>query len=149
MPEPRDVLTAWQDAVAQLWSGAQALTGPSADAIRPLLAPLQRQTELLQEAVRRQATFEDQLVGRLLGPFTAAVDALEETSTAMRAQAQAFEAAATSFSQASKLLARQADMVDGAVHSLRDPLDFLRTARDELTRPLRPGAPAAPPEGDA
>jgi ABC-type transporter Mla subunit MlaD len=141
MPESRDLFTAWQDAFAQLWNAAEAGTGPPAEAMRPLLAPLQRQTELLQEAIGRQAAFESQLVGRLLSPFNGALDALEQTSTAMRAQAKAFDAAATSFSQASKLLAQQADFVDAAARSLRDPIDFLRTTREEFAGTVTPAAP--------
>lgn len=128
MADVRDLLPAWQEAIRQLRGGAAALAGPSADAVRPLLAPLQRQAELLEEAVRSQVDFEKQLVGRLLAPYNVAVQALEETSTAMRAQSQALEAAATSFMQASRLLTVQANLVDTAAQSLRDPVEFLRSA---------------------
>ncbi len=100
MADFRDLLPSWQEAIRQLRGGAAAITGPSADLVRPLLAPLQRQAELLEEAVRHQVDFEQQLVGRLLTPYNVAVDALEQASSAMRAQSQAFEAAAASFSQA-------------------------------------------------
>lgn len=130
MADFRDLLPTWQEAIRQLRGGAAAVTGPSAELVRPLLAPLQRQAELLEEAVRSQVDFEKQLVGRLLTPYNVALQALEETSTAMRAQSQALEAAATSFSQASRLLAVQANLVDTAAKSLRDPIEFLR-AREE------------------
>ena len=128
MADFRDLLPSWQEAIRQLRGGAAAVTGPSAELVRPLLAPLQRQAELLEEAVRHQVDFEQQLVGRLLAPYNVAVEALEQTSSAMRAQAVAFEAAAASFSQAAKLMSVQAGLVDTAARSLRDPIEFLNSA---------------------
>lgn len=128
MADFRDLLPGWQEAIRQLRDGAAAVTGPSAELVKPLLAPLQRQAELLEEAVRNQVDFDRQLVSRLLTPYNVAVEALEQTSAAMRAQAKAFDAAASSFEQASKLLDVQATLVDTAARSLRDPIEFLRSA---------------------
>ncbi|HEX8104305.1 MAG TPA: hypothetical protein VF533_16945 [Solirubrobacteraceae bacterium] len=128
MADFRDLLPGWQEAIRQLRGGAAAITGPGAELVRPLVEPLQHQAELLEEAVRAQVDFQKQLAGRLLAPYNVAVDALEQTSSAMRAQSAAFEAAAASFTQASRLLSVQAGLVDTAARSLRDPIEFLKSA---------------------
>ena len=127
MPDPRDLLTTWQEAIRQLRSGAQAIGGPPAELVRPLLAPLERQAEMLEEVLRRQVDFEGRLTGQMLGPYRVALEALEQTSAAMRAQAELFDTAATSFEQASKLMAKQADLMDRAAQSLRDPVQLLKS----------------------
>lgn len=129
MADPHDLAGLWQDSIKQLRAAGAALTGPSAELLRPVLEPLQRQAELLEETVRRQADLETRL-GRLLTPYRVTIDAMEKTAASMRAQADAFEAAATAFTQSARLLKAQADLIDTSARSLRDPVAMLR-AGDE------------------
>jgi hypothetical protein len=102
--DPADLIHAWQQAISHLRSAAAPVTGVSEDITWQLLAPLQQQAELLERGLRRQVEFEKELVERMLGPVTALLELLDQSAAAMRTQAQAFEAAAASFGQASELL---------------------------------------------
>src|SRR3954451_13910671 len=103
MVEPTDVLRSWQDVLKQLGGVAGSLGSAAgqSDLVKQLTGPLQHQAELVEQALRRQFEYERDLAGRLLAPLNALVDALEQTSTAMRTQSQAFDAASASFKQAS------------------------------------------------
>jgi hypothetical protein len=110
MADARDLLNAWQDAL----KGIRGAAAPATDAI--------------EHALRRQIDFEKQLVGRVMAPLGVVLDSLEQTSKAMRTQAQAFDAAAAAFKQSAELLEVQATMLDKAVEALRDPAEFVKTA---------------------
>jgi hypothetical protein len=131
MAEPADLLRAWRDVIKQLRS-LPPLPGQTemTDMTRALVAPLQRQAELLEETLQRQLRFERDVVGRLTEPVTIAFDALQQTSGAMRTQAEAMQAASTALKQAADLLELQAGMIERATSALRDPTQFVRaTAR--------------------
>ena len=117
MPEPADLLRAWQDAIRQLGRATASLTGPPA--------------ELLEQAMRRQVEFEKELMGRMLAPVGTVIEALEQTSEAMHAQAQAFAAAATAFKRAGELVELQAEMLERATSALKAPADIVRAVRGE------------------
>src|SRR4051794_34679249 len=127
MVDPGDFLRAWQDVFKQLGSTAGNVAGQS-DLVKQLVGPLQRQAELVEQGLRRQLDFERDVVGRVLAPLNVLVDALEQTSTAMRTQSQAFDAASTSFKQASELLELQAGLIDQATKAMRDPVEFMKAA---------------------
>lgn len=58
MADPTDLLNAWQEAIHEIGgAAASAVSGPAGRA-GDLLAPLQRQIELLQQMVQRQLEFE-------------------------------------------------------------------------------------------
>src|SRR5207237_561398 len=78
--DPADLFNAWQDAIRQLGRATAPLTGPP--------------VELLEQVMRRQVDFEKELLGRLLAPVNTAIDALEQTSSAMHTQAEAVGAGA-------------------------------------------------------
>jgi hypothetical protein len=137
MSSPGDLLQAWRDAVGQMRDAAAPLTGPTAELARQLLGPLQRQGELVEEVLRRQAQFDKRLVGQMLAPATVLLDVLDQTAAAMRNQAKAFDLAATSFKQSAELLELQAGLMERAARTLRDPAELVRSA----TRP----SPARPP----
>ena len=99
MADPADLFNAWQDVLRQLGRAAAPVTGPS-------------------ERVARQ----------LLAPVGVALDAMDQTASAMRTQAQAFDAASQAFRQASDLLEVQAALVEQAANAMRDPMDILRQA---------------------
>ena len=92
-PEPSDLLGAWERVLRELRGAAGASGSEVARAMGGLVT---RQGELLQDLLDRQGRLEQQVLGRALAPVNAAMDLLEQTSTAMRAQAKALDAAATS-----------------------------------------------------
>jgi hypothetical protein len=130
MVEPGDVLRAWQDAVKQLGGVAGSLGSAAgqSDLIKQLTGPLQKQAELVEQALRRQLEFERDFAARLLAPVNVLIDAMEQTSKAMRTQSQAFDAASAAFKQASELLEVQAGLIDQATKAMRDPAEFIRAA---------------------
>jgi ABC-type transporter Mla subunit MlaD len=125
MAEPADLLNAWQEAIRQLGRATASLTG----APDQLVGPLRRQGELLEQTLRRQADFEKELVSRLVAPVSTVIDALEQTSSAMRTQAEAFSAASKAFQQASDLVALQASLIERTTQSLRAPAELVRSVR--------------------
>lgn len=111
MPEPADLLNAWQDAIRQLGRATSSLTGPPAD--------------LLEQVMRRQIEFERELLSRMLAPVGTVIEALDQTSSAMHAQAQAFGAAAKAFKQAAELVEVQAQMIERTTQALKAPAELV------------------------
>jgi DNA anti-recombination protein RmuC len=116
MPEPADLLSAWQDAIRQLGRATSSLTGAPA--------------ELLEQAMRRQADFEKELAGRMLAPVGTVIEALEQAAEAMHTQAEAFAAASKAFKQAGELVEVQAQMLDRTTQALKAPAELVRSVRD-------------------
>lgn len=127
MPDPSDLLHAWQDVIRRL----QGAVGEP-ELVKQLLGPLQRQAELLEQALQRQLDFEREVLGRISAPITGALDILDQTTAAMRAQADAFNAAAASFKTAAELMDVQAGLMETAGQSLRDPLGAIKGAADAV-----------------
>src|SRR3954447_21983337 len=125
MAEPVDLLRAWRDVMDELRSLAPSIPGQG-QFTDTVVKSLQRQAELLEQALSRQIEFERTLAGQVLEPVRVAFDALEQTSTAMRTQATAMQAAAAALQQAGELLELQASMVERATGALRDPAAALR-----------------------
>jgi hypothetical protein len=117
MPEPADLLSAWQEAIRQLGRATAPLTGPP--------------VELLEQVMRRQVDFEKEMVGRMLAPVNTVIEALEQTSSAMHAQAQAFQAAAKAFKQAGELVEVQATMLERTTQALKAPAELVRSVSPE------------------
>jgi hypothetical protein len=115
MADPADLLSAWQDAIRQLGKATASVTG----------AP----TELVEQVMRRQIEFERELTRRLLAPVGTVIDALEQTSSAMRTQAEAFSAASKAFKQASELVEVQAAMLERTTQALRAPAELVRAVQ--------------------
>jgi DNA anti-recombination protein RmuC len=117
MPEPADLFSAWQEAIRQLGRATAPLTGAPA--------------ELLEQAMKRQVEFEQELVGRMLAPVNTVIDALEQTSSAMHTQAEAFQAAAKAFKQAGELVEVQAKMLERTTQALKAPAELVRSVSGE------------------
>lgn len=117
MPEPADLLSAWQDSIRQLGRATSSLTGAPA--------------ELLEQAMRRQIEFEKEIVGRVLAPVGTVIEALEQTSSAMHTQAEAFAAAASAFKRAGELVELQAQMLERTTHALKAPAELIGSVRGE------------------
>jgi DNA anti-recombination protein RmuC len=123
MPDPADLLSAWQDAIRQLGRATAPLTGPP--------------VELLEQAMKRQAEFEKELVGRMLAPVGTVIDALEQTSSAMHAQAEAFSAASKAFKQAGELVEVQAKMLERTTQALKGPAELVRSVSGDKRKGSR------------
>ena len=141
MADPVDLVRAWQDALQQLRTVAAA--NLDASTLSKLIAPLQRQAEVVEQALRRQAEFDARLGGRLLAPMQDFVEAFEHAPATMRSQAQAFEAAAFSFKQAADALEAQAAVIERAVSTMTLPADLLKSVggpADSEAAAKKPGA---------
>jgi hypothetical protein len=122
MPEMPDLVGAWREALGQLQQLSASIAGGTTGAARELLAPLQRQTEIIEQLLRRQIEIEQELMGRAIAPARATAEALDKAPAAMRAQAAAFRAAAASFTQAGELLEVQAAAVEQTITALMAPV---------------------------
>ena len=92
MPDGRDILREWQDAMQSIAGTARATAGRT-ELPKALLTPMQRQLELLQEVVERERSIQAEVFGHLLDPIDAVLDLLEESGKTFRAQAEALEQA--------------------------------------------------------
>jgi hypothetical protein len=132
MPDPTDLLKAWQDAIREVGGVAASLvSGPAAKA-GELLEPMQKQAEMVQRVLERQLEFERDLVNRAIAPAKATLEMAEQATIAYRAQATAFRAAAASFGQLAELMEQQAEIVQRVGGAMKDPLSALRAANAQL-----------------
>jgi hypothetical protein len=132
MAEPADLLHAWQDAIREIRGAAASLVSHPAGLASDLLEPLQRQSELLERVLQRQLEFERALIGSAIAPARAALDLVEQATTAFRAQAVAFRGASVSFGQLASLMEQQAELLERASAAIRDPVSALRSAGAEV-----------------
>lgn len=128
-----DLLREWQAAMRSLASSA---TG-HAELPRQLLAPMQRQVELLQEVLEREQRLQREVVGRLLAPADAIFDLLEQSGAALRRQAEALSESARALEQAAGMIEVQADLFERAVKTLREPAELAKAAAGAQRRPAR------------
>jgi len=121
--EPRDLLSAYQDALRDLRRNA----GP----LGPLLAPLQVQADVMSGLLRRQGELEARVTGAtsLFGALGAAAELTRDAPATLRTNAKAFEAASVSFKQAADVLNLQADLLERALGALSVPGGVLKQLR--------------------
>ncbi len=134
MPDPKDILRDWQEAMQSIVTAAHGSVGRS-ELPKALLTPMQRQLELLQEVVEHERDLQAELLGRLLGPIDAVFDLLEGSGRMLRAQADALEEASAALEQTAKLMQTQADVYERAIQALREPADLARRAAGAKPRP--------------
>jgi hypothetical protein len=108
--------------------------------VRQLLAPMQRQLELLQEVVDRERRLQHEVVGRLLAPADAVFDLLEQSGAALHQQAEALEEAARALEQTAVLVKAQAELFERTVRVVREPAELAKAAAG--LEPRRRKAPA-------
>ena len=132
MADPADLLKAWQHAIRDVGEAAASLASGPAGAASDLLRPLQHQAELLQRVLQRQLEFERELVGRAVAPLRAAQELVDQATETFRAQATSFRAASKSFGQLAGLMDHQADLLERAGATVRDPLTAFRSTSDEV-----------------
>jgi hypothetical protein len=87
-----DLVREWQAAMQSVAASVTGATGRS-DAARQLLAPLQRQAELIQEVLERERELQRDLLGRVFEPFDAAFDLFERTIRTLREPSRRIESA--------------------------------------------------------
>ena len=105
-----------------------SLAGRSAELPQQLLAPMQRQTELVQEVLERERRRQQDLLARAFAPLDAVFELLEQSGAAMRQQAEALKASAGALEQAAAMAETQADLFERAVEVLRQPSDIVKRA---------------------
>ena len=132
MADPADLLKAWQHAIRDVGGAAASLASGPAGAASDLLRPLQHQAELLQRVLQRQLEFERELVGRAVAPLRAAQELVDQATETFRAQATSLRAASKSFGQLAGLMDHQADLLERAGATVRDPLTAFRSTSDEV-----------------
>jgi hypothetical protein len=130
----RDLLRDWTAAMQSLTESIGSATRQG-DVARQVLAPMQRQTELFQEALRRERAVQGRLVQRAFAPLDAVFDLLEDSGSALEKQAEAVEDAARALDQVAGLMKVQAEMFGTTVRTLRGPTKAAKT--------LAGGAPRA------
>ena len=119
-----DLLREWQAAMRSLASTA---TG-SAELPRQLVAPMQRQIELLHEVLERERKLQREVVGRLLAPADAIFDLLEQSGAALHQQAEALEEASRALEQTAVLVKQQAELFERTVRAVREPTELAKRA---------------------
>lgn len=119
-----------------------AATGRS-DVAHQLLAPLQRQAELVQHMLERERELQRDLLGRVFEPFDAAFDVLEQSGVVLRQQAEAIQRAAKSMEQAAGLMKTQAELYERTIRTLREP-----SRRIESAVGVDPGRRRSSPDSD-
>jgi len=129
-----DLLREWQAAMRSLASSA---TG-HAELPRQLLAPLQRQAELVQEVLERERRLQREVVSRLLGPADAIFDLLEQSGAAMRQQAEALEEAGRALQETAALVKAQAELFERTVRLAREPTELAKAAAGVESRGHKP-----------
>jgi hypothetical protein len=125
MPDGRDILRDWQDAMQSIASTARQTAGRS-ELPKALLTPMQRQLELLQEVVERERNLQADVLGHLLDPIDAVFDLLEESGKTFRAQADALEQASAALEQTAQLMQTQGEIYENTIKALREPAAIAR-----------------------
>ncbi len=132
MADPADLLQAWQHALRDVVGAAGSLASGRAGAAGDLLRPLQHQAELLQHVLQRQLEFERELLGRAVAPLRAAQELADQATETLHEQATSFRAASKTFGQLAGLMDQQADLLERAGTTIRDPLAAFRSTGDEV-----------------
>ena len=125
MPDGRDILREWQDAMQAIAGAARGAAGRS-ELPKALLTPMQRQLELVQEVVDRERRLQADVFAHLLDPIDALLDLLEESGKTFRAQADALEQASQALEQTAVLMQTQAEIYENTIKALRGPASLAR-----------------------
>ena len=132
MPDPADLLKAWQNAIRDVGGVASSLASAPAGVASDLMRPLQHQAELVQQVLQRQLDFERELLKRATAPLHSTLELLDQATGTLHAQATSFRAASTTFHQLAALMDQQADLLERAGDTMRDPVAVFRSMGDQL-----------------
>jgi hypothetical protein len=127
MAEGRDILREWQEAMQSLASTALDAAGRS-ELPKQLLAPMQRQLELLQDLVERERRIQGEVIGRLLEPVDAVFELLEQSGATFRKQSEALEQASDALGETAKLMRTQAELFEKTIRLMREPTELAKAA---------------------
>jgi hypothetical protein len=120
-----DLLREWQAAMRSLGGRVP----------QQLLAPMERQAELVQEVLERERRRQQDLLGRAFAPLDAVFDLLEQSGAAMHRQAEALKESARALEQAAAMAEAQAELFERAVGVLRQPSEIVKRAGGVARRP--------------
>jgi ABC-type transporter Mla subunit MlaD len=132
MSDPVDLLKDWQNAIRDLGGVAASVASGPAGVASDLLRPLQHQAEVLQQVLQRQLEFERELVGRAVAPLRATLELIDQATGTLHAQATSFRAASKTFAQLAGLMDQQAELLERAGATMRDPLVVFRSSGHEV-----------------
>jgi hypothetical protein len=104
---------------------------------RPLLEPMQRQLELVQEIVERERRLQAELTGRVLGPVDAVFDLLEDSAAMLHRQAETLEAAGRALAETATLMQAQAELFERTIHTARRPAELAKAAAGVKRQPRK------------
>ena len=135
----RELLREWRQLMDSVVASA-ASVGGRAELPRQLLEPMQRQLELVQEVIERERTLQKQFAGRLIAPFDAIFDLLEQSGLMLRRQAEALEAAGRALEETAGLVTSQADLFERTIGALREPAELAKEAAGLDRRVRKSGA---------
>jgi hypothetical protein len=121
-----DLLRDWAAAMQSLTESVGSAARDS-DIARQVVAPMQRQAELLQEVLERERALQARLVRRAFGPLDAVFDLLEESGSALRSQAEAVEEAARALERVAGLMKLQAELFGRTVRAMREPTSVAKS----------------------
>jgi hypothetical protein len=141
VPEPsgRELLHEWRKLMDSVVAAAASVTGGS-DLARQLLAPMERQLELVQEVVEREGRLQRELAGQLVAPVDAVFTLLEESSATMRRQAEALGAAGRALYETAGLMKHQAEIFERTVGLLKQPAELAKSAAGLKQKPRKRAA---------
>jgi ABC-type transporter Mla subunit MlaD len=131
VPDPAELLKAWQDAVGEVGSAAASLLARPAGVAGDLLEPLQNQAQVIERVLQSQLDFQRELLTQALAPARLALDIIDQATEAYRAQAKAFRSASASFAQLADLMEQQAELIERTSATIRDPVAALRSTAAE------------------
>jgi hypothetical protein len=123
----RDLLEEWRGVMESLLASAGAATGRS-EMPRELLGAMRRQLELMQEVIDREQQVQRELASRVVAPFDAIFDLLEQTGGALRGQAEALASAGQALQDTARLVESQADLFERTIGVLRQPTELAKSA---------------------
>lgn len=126
MPElhGHDLLREWQSAMRSLASSAVGRV----EVPHQLLAPLERQVELVQEVLGRERELQRELLARAFAPYDAVFDLLEQSAAALHRQAQALNESARAIEQAAAMMEVQAETFERTIAVMRQPGEIVKRA---------------------
>jgi hypothetical protein len=126
----RDLLREWQAAMQSVVSAAAGAAGAAgrSELPRQLLAPMQRQLELVEELLERERRVQREVLSKAFAPLDAIFDLLEQSSTALHRQAEAMNESASALQQAAKMMEVQAEQFERTIKVLRQPTELAKSA---------------------
>jgi hypothetical protein len=138
LPDPggRDLVREWQEAMQSVVSSAASVAGRSG-LPRQLVAPMEKQLELVQELFERERRLQRELLTRTFAPFDAVFDLLEQSGAALRSQAEALKESAQALEQAAAMMEVQADLFERTIKTVREPAEIAKAAAGLERRPAR------------